>query len=385
MGTTLSLGRLAGIRIRMHWSVLVIFALIAVGLAAGRLPDAHPGRPAWLYGLVGAATAVVFLLSLLAHELSHAIIARRNGVGSDDITLWLLGGAARLKSEAPSPAAELLNAGIGPLVSLALGLVFALLTVLFGQVYGSGLLVEALAWLAGINVLLAVFNALPAAPLDGGRLLRALVWWRTGSRLRATEVATSAGRALGWLLIAAGVLLAFAGAAVDGLWLMLIGWFMTAMASAEGGQAKMRELLGSVPVRQAMTPNPTTVPAATTIREFLGGPPWVYRHSAFPVTDAAGRPLGLISVNRAGQVPVPERDRTTIADALLPLDDLPTAHPDDRLIDLLPSIDTSPSRRALVLAEDRLVGIVTQSDISRVINWLASASPADGNRIQPQG
>ncbi|MGC9541308.1 site-2 protease family protein [Streptomyces sp. UG1] len=385
MGATLTLGRLAGIRIGVHWSVLVIFALIAVGLAAGRLPDAHPDRPGWLYAVVGVATAVVFLLSLLAHEMSHAIIARRNGVGGDEITLWLLGGAARLKSEAPSPAAELRIAGIGPLVSLALGVVFGLLTVLFGQVYGSGLLVEALAWLAVINVLLALFNALPAAPLDGGRLLRALVWWRTGNRLRATEVATGAGRALGWLLIAAGVFLAFAGAAVDGLWLMLIGWFMTAMASAEGSQAKMRELLGSVPVRRAMTPDPTTVPAATTIREFLSGPPWVYRHSAFPVIDAVGRPMGLISVNRAGQVPVPERERTTVGAVVLPLDDLPTAHPDDRLIDLLPSVETSPARRALVMAEDRLVGIVTQSDINRLVNWLTSASPADGNRVQPQG
>ncbi|PAZ15068.1 site-2 protease family protein [Streptomyces sp. SA15] len=385
MGATFSLGRLAGIRIGVHWSVLVIFVLIAVGLAAGRLPDTHPDRPAWLYAVVGVATAVVFLLSLLVHELSHAIVARRNGVGSDDITLWLLGGAARLKSEAPSPAAELRIAGIGPLVSLALGVVFALLTVLFGQVYGSGLWVEALAWLAAINVLLAVFNALPAAPLDGGRLLRALVWWRTGSRLRATEVATTAGRVLGWLLIAAGVYLAFAGAAVDGLWLMLIGWFMIAMATAEGGQAKMRELLGSVPVRRAMTPDPTTVPAATTIREFLSGPPWVYRHSAFPVVDAAGRPTGLISVNRAGQVPVSERDRTTVAAVMVSLDDLPTAHPDDRLIDLLPSVDTSAARRALVLSEDRLVGIVTQCDISRVINWLTSASSMDGNRVQPSG
>jgi len=121
MGATLSLGRLAGIRIGVHWSVLVIFTLITLGLAGERLPDSQPGRPAWLYVLVGLATAVVFLLSLLAHEVSHAVVARRNGVAVDDITLWLLGGAARLKGEAPSPAAELRIAGIGPLVSLVLG------------------------------------------------------------------------------------------------------------------------------------------------------------------------------------------------------------------------------------------------------------------------
>lgn len=175
-----------------------------------------------------------------AHEVSHAVVARRNGVGSDDITLWLLGGAARLKSEAPTPAAEVRIAGVGPLVSFVLGVVFALLTVLLAELDGPGLLVEALAWLAGINVLLAVFNVLPAAPLDGGRLLRAVVWWRTGNRLRATEVATGAGRVLGWLLIGVGIYLVLVGATVDGIWLLLLGWFMTAMASAEEGQAKLR-------------------------------------------------------------------------------------------------------------------------------------------------
>ncbi|GAA0664716.1 site-2 protease family protein [Streptomyces thermocarboxydovorans] len=383
MKATIFVGRVAGIRIGVHWSVLVIFGLIAVGLAGGRLPDAHPGRSGWLYAVAGAATAVIFLLSLLAHELSHAIVARRNGVASDEITLWLLGGVARLKSEAPSPAAELRIAGVGPLVSLALGVVFGLLAVLFGQAYGTGLWVEALAWLAAINVLLALFNALPAAPLDGGRLLRALVWWRTGSRLRATAVATGAGRVLGWMFVIAGIFLVFAGAAVDGLWLMLIGWFMTAMASAEGGQARMRELLGTVPVRRAMTPDPETVPAATTVQQFLSDPAWVYRHSAFPVTDAAGQPLGLISVHRAGKVPVDERHRTSVADVLVPLDDLPTARPEDRLVDLLPAVEASPARRALVLADDRLVGIVTQSDINRVISWLTTVASAAGDRIRP--
>ncbi|MEV6958667.1 site-2 protease family protein [Streptomyces sp. NPDC051207] len=382
MRATFWMGRLAGIRIGVHWSVLVIFVLIAVGVAAGRLPDAHPGRPAWLYMLVGLITAVVFMFSLLAHEVSHAVVARRNGVGGDEITLWLLGGAARLKDEAPSPAAELRIAGVGPLASLVLGVVFALLAALVGQVDGPGLLVEAMAWLAGINVLLAVFNVLPAAPLDGGRLLRAVVWWRTGNRLRATAVATGAGRLLGWLLIAVGLYLVLAGAAVDGVWLLLIGWFMVAMASAEEGQAKLRELLGAVPVRQAMTADPVTVPAGTTVREFLSDPPWLYRHSAFPVTDPAGRAVGVVSVNQAGQVPVAERDSTTVAAVMVPIEDIPTAAPDDPLFQLLPGIEASPVRRALVVAEGRLAGIVTHSDISRVTTWLASASPSGPDRPQ---
>ncbi|MFI2436711.1 site-2 protease family protein [Streptomyces sp. NPDC018693] len=375
MKATFTLGRVAGIRVGVHWSVLFIFALIVFGLGAGRLPDAHPGRSAWLYTALGLGAAVVFLLSLLAHEVSHAIVARRNGVTVEDITLWLLGGAARLRSEAPSPAAEVRIAGVGPLVSLLLGVGFGLLTFLFGQAFGAGPLVEVLAWLAAINILLAVFNALPAAPLDGGRLLRAVVWWRTGNRLRATAVATGAGRAFGWLLVAAGVYLVFAGAAVDGLWIMLIGWFMIAMATAEGGQAKLRELLGSVPVREAMTADPVTVPDTATVQEFLTGPHWLYRHSAFPVIDPMGRPTGVVGVNRAGLVPVSERGVTTVAAVMTPLDDIPTAAPEDPLVDLVTELDASPARRGLVLAADgRLVGIVTQSDVSRVTAWLTSAT-----------
>ncbi len=375
MGATFSLGRLAGVRIGVHWSVLVIFVLIAVGLIGGRLPEAHPDQAAWRYWIVGLGTAVVFLLSLLAHELSHAIVARRNGVGADDITLWLLGGAARLKSEAPNPAAELRIAGVGPLVSLVLGVLFGGLAGLSGALYGAGLVVEALAWLAGINILLAVFNALPAAPLDGGRLLRALVWWWTGSHLRATKVATAAGRALGWVLIGAGLYLAvFLGAAFSGIWLLIIGWFMIAMATAEGSQAKMRELLGGIPVRRAMTPDPVMVPASATVAEFLANPAYRYRHSAFPVTAPEGGPAGLITVNRASEVPATERDSTVLATVMVPVEDLPTAGPDDPLMRLLPELDTAPAHRALVVEAGRLVGIITRSDISRITAWLTSAS-----------
>jgi Zn-dependent protease len=240
MHETFRLGHIAGIRVGVHWSVLVIFLIIAVGLSEGRLPEAHPGRSLWQYWLVGILTALVFFASLLAHEVAHAVVARRNGMEADSTTLWLLGGAARLKDEAPSPGAELRVAGVGPLVSLVLGIVFAALAAVLVALGLSGLTVEAVVWLAWINVLLAVFNALPAALLDGGRLLRAFVWWRTGNRLRATSVATSAGRVLGWLLVALGLYEVLLGA-LGGLWLALIGWFLIAAATVEGGQHRPRK------------------------------------------------------------------------------------------------------------------------------------------------
>ncbi|WP_338894905.1 site-2 protease family protein [Streptomyces sp. TG1A-60] len=371
---TFSLGRVAGIRVGVHWSVLVIFGVILVGLAEGGFREAHPDRPVWQYWAASAVTAAVFLLSLLAHELSHALVARRNGVSVDGITLWLLGGLARLRNEAATPGAELRIAGVGPLVSLVLGGLFAVAAGLLAGLSDAGLAVGALAWLAAINILLAIFNALPAAPLDGGRLLRAIVWWKTGSPLRATAVATAAGRVLGWLLVGIGVYLVLFGAVFSGIWLVIIGWFVIAMATAEGGQARLRELLGGIPVSDAMTPDPVTVPAASTVREFLADPRLRYRHSAFPVVDDGDTAVGLVTLKDADAVTEPERASRTVADVMVPVDELPTPRPDDPLARLVPELQAGSVHRALVLEGGRLAGIVTSSDISRVTSWLMSSS-----------
>ncbi|MBN0042796.1 site-2 protease family protein [Streptomyces actuosus] len=373
MKATFSLGHVAGIRIGVHWSALVITVVVAVGLT-DRLPGALPGSPAWEYWLIGALSAVAFVLSLLVHELSHALVARRNGVTVDDITLWLLGGIARLRGEAPTPAVETRIAAVGPLVSLLLGGLFAALAAVLDTRAPGALAVDALASLAGLNVLLAVFNALPAAPLDGGRLLRALVWRRTGSPLRGTAAAIRAGRALGWVLIGAGLLLFVVGAFFSGFWLAVVGWFLVAMAGAEAGPARTRRLLSGVPVRQAMTPDPVTVPASLTVARFLAAPEFRHRHSAFPVVDEELRPVGLVRTATAADAPSTRRD-LPVTSVMIPIDEIPTPHPDDPLTGLPAALDGSPAHRALVVEDGRLAGMVTPSDISRVSSWLASSAP----------
>ncbi|MDT0308327.1 site-2 protease family protein [Streptomyces sp. DSM 44917] len=390
MRASIALGRIAGIRIGVNWSVLLIFGLIALGLAAGRLPEAHPGRGAALYAAAGLATAVVFFASLLAHELAHAVVARRNGVGVDDIVLWLLGGATRMRAEAPSPGAELRIAGAGPLVSLLLGGLFTAAAWAFEAVGGSPLLVEATAWLAAINVLLALFNVVPAAPLDGGRLLRAFLWWRTGDRLRATAGATTAGRAFGWVLVGLGLWGFLFGAALGGLWLALIGWFLVAAATQEGRQARLREALSGVPVRETMTPDPVTVPEERTVAEVLAGPPsgpgglggapevtrGPGRHASFPVTGRDGVAVGLLPLERALRVPPGDRPGTTVGAVMVPLAEARTAEPDEPLADLVPRLEPGSERRVLVLAGDgRPAGIVAPSDVNRTVREMA-AHPA---------
>ncbi|WP_265566222.1 site-2 protease family protein [Streptomyces hygroscopicus] len=377
MKETLSLGRIAGIRVGLHWSVLVIVVLVTFTLADGRFPAAYPGHAAWAYWALALLTAVVFLASLLVHELAHAVVARRNGVQVDGITLWMLGGAARLHSETPTPAAELRIAGVGPLTSLLAGGLFTGLAVWLDALRVSGLVVEAIAWLAAINIVLAVFNALPAAPLDGGRLLRAYLWHRSGDRLRATRGASAAGRALGWLMVLAGFAAVLFAGNLSGMWFALIGWFLITAATAEARQAELSGVLHGIPVRRVMTPDPVTVPATMTLERFLSEAPFDrYRHSAFPVLAADGDMtdvIGLVTAGHIARVPPEARATTAIGDVMHPLSEIETVAPDDTVVDLLPRLEAGKERRALVLDDGRLVGIVTLTDIGRAVTWLTGA------------
>lgn len=375
MKETLPLGRIAGVRVGLNWSVLVIVALVTVTLAEGRFPEAHPGHPAPAYWSLALLAAVVFLASLLAHELAHAVVARRNGVEVDGITLWMLGGVARLQSEARTPRAELRIAGVGPLTSAVVGGLFTVLALWLDSLHASGLVVEAIAWLAGINVVLAVFNALPAAPLDGGRLLRAFLWHRTGDRLRATRGAAAAGRALGWFMILTGFAAMVLADDVSGLWPALIGWFLIATATAEERQAELRGVLDDIPVSRVMTRDIVTVPADAVLTSFLAeGPFGHYRHSAFPVLAPDGSAAGLVTVRLVNRVPVHTRSTTTIGDVMRPLSEVTTAGPADLVVDLLPRLEASPDHRALVLEDGRLLGIVSLADITRALSWLTGTT-----------
>ncbi|MFG1801065.1 site-2 protease family protein [Micromonospora carbonacea] len=366
MRASFRIGRIAGVPVGVNWSVLVIFALIAWGLAGSQFPRSYPGRPTWAYVLAGLSAAVVFFLGLLAHEVSHAVVAKRNGLEVSGITLWLFGGVAELRGEARDPGAELRIAGVGPLVSLIVGVFFGGVAALLALAGVHGLLLGALAWLAGINVLLAVFNVLPAAPLDGGRLLRAAVWKATGDRTRASVVAARAGWVLGALLIGLGLWQFLRGAGVGGLWLALIGWFLIGAAGMEERQARLGSTLRGVRVADVMTPQPQTASGDMTVADFVDHYLFAYRHSALPLTDD-GRPVGLVTLDRVRGIPAEARSATRLAEVACRADQLVLADPDEQLTDLLPRLSECADGRALVVAGGRLVGIVSPSDISRAV------------------
>ena len=369
MQPTFSLGRISGIRIGVNWSVLFIVALLAYGLAAGQFPAEVPRHPVAEYIVAGVVTAVAYIGSLLVHELAHSLVARRNGIKVEDITLWLLGGVSRLEGEFPDPGAELRVAGAGPLASLLLGGLFLLLAWLVMTAGVRGLVVAALAWLGGINILLAVFNVIPAAPLDGGRLLRAVLWSITKDKLKAAIWSARAGQVFGWILTVVGIYLVLVARDYSWLWFVLLGWFLISAATSENQQAVLQSRLRTVPVREIMTANPVTVPASATVAQFLHDYlPWS-RHAAFPVV-ADSQTVGLVTVKRINQVPAGERGQTTLHDVACPLSEVARATPDESAGDLLPGLNGCADGRALVFDDGHLAGIVSPSDISRALERL---------------
>ncbi len=357
MNDTFRLGRIGGVRVGVNWTVMVIFAMVAYGLAAERLPQSYKGMHPLVYAAGGLLTAAAFLGSLLVHELAHAFVARRNGLTVEGITLWLLGGVARFDGEPATPGAELRIAGSGPLVSLALGLVFGAASALLMHAGMDGLITGCLAWLALINVMLALFNVIPAAPMDGGKLVHALLWRLTGDRTKATLRAARAGRAAGWVSMIAGFYLSLWD--LSGLWLILIGWFLVIAAGMEELQARTRARLDQVPVRRIMTPDPFTVPASMTSAEFLREMLPRHRHHAYPLVED-GVVRGIVTAER-----IREQDPGAPVGAVA--EDAERTTVEASLTDLLPGL---AGERVLVFDGDRLVGIVTPRDLARVLERL---------------
>lgn len=369
MNESISLGRIAGVRVGINWSVLAIFALVSFSLAAGRLPAEYPDFSTGAYTVSGVVAGVIFFLSLLAHEVAHAVIARRNGLEVEGITLWLFGGVARLGGEAADPGADLRIAGVGPLVSLLLAGGFYVLELLIAASGVPELAIGVLSWLAMINLALAAFNLVPAAPLDGGRILRAALWRWRGDRLRATVNASRAGVAFGGLLVLVGLAEFAFNAGFGGLWFVLIGWFLINAARSEQQYAQMRGKLGDIRVEQVMSPDPLTVPAHLSVEAFIRDYLFRHRYATFPLVADGDEPAGLVSLNRIREVPTDERGMTSLRNVACPPDEVATVAPGDHLAEALPRMTSCADGRLVVVDDGRVVGIVSPSDVTHVLEY----------------
>jgi len=364
MNENVSLGRIAGIPVGFNWSLLVVAALIAWSLATSLLPSAAPGQTSGAYWAAGVISAFVFLASVLAHELAHSVVAMRRGVKVEGITLWLFGGVSRFSSDTNSPGTQALFTFVGPLTSLVLGAIFYVTSI----AAGGGLLAATLSWLGYINISLGVFNLVPAFPLDGGRLLQSLIWLRTGDRLRATRIAARIGMGFAYLLIAYGLAtFLIAGSLIGGVWSVFLGWFLLNAARAEEAGGMIRQALSGISVREVMTPNPVQAPDNITVEDALHGYVLASRHSTFPTHDADGRLSGLLTMAALKNVAPAARSTTLIKEIICPLDSVSTASPADPITNLLGVSEGCGEGRTLVVDGDRLVGIISPSDISRLV------------------
>ena len=375
MNENLSLGRIFGIHVGLNWSLLVVAALIAWSLATSLLPAASPGQTSGAYWTAGVISAFVFLASLLAHELAHSVVATRRGVKVEGITLWLFGGVSRFSSDTASPGAQALITFVGPLTSLVLGVVFYLVAVAVGGGAHPGLFSATLSWLGYINISLGVFNLVPAFPLDGGRLLQSLIWLRTGDRLRATRIAARIGMGFAYLLIAYGLgTFIFAGSLIGGVWAVFLGWFLLSAARSEEVGGLIRQALSGMSVAQVMTPNPVQAPDDTSVEDALHSYILASRHSTFPTHDASGRLSGLLTLTALKNVAPGARPTTLIREIICPLDKVSTASPADPVTNLLGLPEGCSEGRTLIVDGGRLVGIISPSDINRLLQRSVSGS-----------
>lgn len=368
MRESVRLGTIAGVRVGLNFSVLVILAIIVVGLAAGRFPAVFPGHTVVAYIAAAGVAAILFFVSLLAHELAHAVLARRNGIDVEGIVLWLFGGVAQLKGEPRSPGADFRIAAVGPLTSVVVAVIFGAVAAVLVTVQTPGLVVGIFSYLAFVNVLLAVFNLVPAAPLDGGRILRAALWAWRHDRVRAAVTAARAGRVFGYILVALGVLQVVVGRGIGGLWLALIGLFLVNAAMAEEQQSQLSETLHGVRVRDVMSPRPIIADPNQTLEAFITETAWTHPHSTYPLVDGEGRLTGLVTLNRVRAAPADRRAELTLSEIACPPRELPIATPEERLVELLPRLAGCSDGRAVVVDDQqRVIGIVSPSDVSRAI------------------
>lgn len=283
-----SIGRVFGIEIRLDPSLIIIFGLIVVSMAFGLLPAWHPEWTRALIWSVAAVAGVLFLASVLVHEFAHSLVAKAYGLPVERITLFVFGGAANVEEEPKKPGIEFVMAGVGPLTSIVLGLVSLLLADLFSDVppgASPAMVVQALgpvatlfAWLGPVNILLGLFNLLPGFPLDGGRMFRAVLWKATGDVLKATRWAAASGTLLGWLFVGLGIAMALGlrvpllgTGLLGGLWVALIGWFLSRLATWTYRRTVIEHTLGQVAVSELMVDHLLSVPAHLTLREFADG------------------------------------------------------------------------------------------------------------------
>jgi Zn-dependent protease/predicted transcriptional regulator len=382
------LGRPFGIELVADWSLLLIFALVVFDLGAGTFPAWHPDWSPALAWTIAVLAGISFFASIALHELAHALVGRRHGVPVRRITLFVFGGMAEMEREPKTPRAELWMAIAGPLTSLAIGLFSVWIgSVLLGNpaeltndpmqaIRDASPLASALLWLGPVNLWLALFNLIPGFPLDGGRVLRAIVWAATKDLRKATRFASLTGQAFAWMLMSAGALLVlgqelpwFGRGVGSGMWLLLIGWFLNNAARMSFQNMVLREGLGDVTLRDVMRDNVLTVPQNLTVNELVHKYILGSDQRAFPVVKEDGALLGLVRPSDVRKVPREHWNQVLVSGVMVPAEQLRVMSPDDDAIEALQEL---ADQDAIPVVDQRhLVGVARRDDLVKWLTWHA--------------
>jgi Zn-dependent protease/CBS domain-containing protein len=359
MKSSLRLFRIAGIDIGIHYSWIFIFLLISWSLAQGFFPGYYPGWSTALYWITGVAAALLLFVSVLIHELAHSLVAQAKGLPVGSITLFLLGGVSNLQEEPQKPGVEFVMAIAGPLSSIVLAVIFFILNRIIAT--PDTPLAAIFFYLALINGILAVFNLLPGFPLDGGRVLRSILWSTTGNLTRATNIAANVGRVLGWAFIAYGVFSLFTGNFFGGIWIAFIGWFLATSANASRQEITLREQLSGTKVKDIMDRQPGTISPETTVDELVNYIFRLQRRRAVPVAQF-NNVVGIVTISDVKEIPH-DKWALTPVEKIMTRNPLYTVSPDDDLVAAMNFLSQHDINQVIVLEKGELVGMLTRAEI----------------------
>lgn len=363
---SLVLGAIRGIPIRIHFTWLIIFGLLSWSLASGYFPQHYPDLPIAAYWVKAIIAALFLFASVLVHELMHALMAQRLRVPIAGITLFALGGVSEMTQEPPNPSAEFKIAIVGPLASLVLAGVFWVVWRALERPGTDPSFAAIALYLVGLNLVVAIFNMLPAFPLDGGRVLRAVIWGLSKNLKKATYWATRVGRVFAYILISLGAVSLFAGAGFQGIWMALIGFFLLQGAQASYTQVALKEALAGIAVRDIMVKDAVSVPPNLNIKALIEGYFLTHGYGGFPVIDN-GQVLGIISLGDVKRVAPEEYERLTVREVMTALTDQMTISPEEEVPLALQRMSETGLGRLIVTERGRMLGLVTKTGLSRFL------------------
>ncbi len=366
-GKAVTLFELFGFKVKIDFTWLFLALLITWSLAVAYFPITLEGYATETYWWMGIAGMIGLFISLVFHEMSHSLVARVYGLEISGITLFVFGGVAEMTEEPSSPSAEFFMAIAGPLASLLLSGIFLLLATLISTLTLAAPAEAVLRYLALLNLVLAVFNMLPGFPLDGGRVLRAFLWWRWNDLRRATRMAAQIGGGAGWVLIGLGILSAFTGNLIMGIWWFLLGLFLRGAAANAYFQVQTRQTLAGESVRRFMVHDLITVPGNLSVAEFVEDYVYVHLHDMFPVVQDS-RLIGSVSLRQVQGVPRENWAGTRLRDIAEPAGHNNTVDVETDAMDALKKMRQNGASRLLVTSDGALVGILTLKDLMRFLS-----------------